>query len=178
MSAYKRVQQWSTFGRMWYLYDAKWQNPLHSANKIKHYLTGTHKPIYHPLSDCGDHVVVINARDIALPGNEWEKRVYFHHTGYPGGATWTLAWELHQKDPTMIIRKAVYNQLDKNLLRRGRMEKLHLFADDQIPESILQNVSSQLTQLRPTPTRLDHYTEEERLQFPKVFDWPKEHVIR
>lgn len=52
--------------------------------------------------DCGDHVVVINSRDIAMPGIEWEKRVYFHHTGYPGGASWTLAWELHQKDPTLV----------------------------------------------------------------------------
>lgn len=54
------------------------------------------------LDDCGDHVVVINSKDIALPGDEWRQRVYFHHTGYPGGATWTLAWELHDKDPTMV----------------------------------------------------------------------------
>lgn len=52
--------------------------------------------------DSGDHVVVINSRDIALPGDEWEKRVYFHHTGYAGGATWTLAWQLHEADPTMV----------------------------------------------------------------------------
>ena len=54
------------------------------------------------LDDCGDHVVVINTREIALRGDEWKKRVYFHHTGYPGGASWTLAWEVHQKDPTMV----------------------------------------------------------------------------
>jgi ribosomal protein L13 len=52
--------------------------------------------------DCGDHVVVINSQDIALKGDEWYYRVYFHHTGYPGGATWTKAYELHQKDPTMV----------------------------------------------------------------------------
>lgn len=52
--------------------------------------------------DCGDHVVVINTADIALPGDEWTKRVYFHHTGYPGGATWTLAWELHEKDKKQV----------------------------------------------------------------------------
>lgn len=54
------------------------------------------------LADCGDHVVVINSQDIALRGDEWVKRVYFHHTGYHGGATWTLAWELHKKDPTLV----------------------------------------------------------------------------
>lgn len=80
---------------------------------------GMHKPIYHPMSkyskhrllsltiklladDCGDHVIVINSADIALPGDEWKKRVYFHHTGYPGGASWTLAWQLHNKDPILV----------------------------------------------------------------------------
>ncbi|KAK8729800.1 hypothetical protein OTU49_008330 [Cherax quadricarinatus] len=178
MSVAKRVQQWATFGRMWYLYDAKWQNPLDSADKIKHYLAGSHKPIYHPLSDCGDHVVVINSHDIALPGDEWEKRVYFHHTGYAGGATWTLAWELHKTDSTMILRKAVYNKLDGNLLRRGRMARLHIFPDDKIPDKILENVSAQLRQLRLVPRRLDHYPQEVVHNFPKLFDWPEEHVIR
>ena len=55
------------------------------------------------VDSCGDHVVVINSKDIALCGDEWRTRVYFHHTGYPGGASWTLAWELHDKDPTMVI---------------------------------------------------------------------------
>lgn len=52
--------------------------------------------------DCGDHVVVINSKHISLLGEDWKKKVYFHHTGYPGGATWTLAWELHEKDPTLV----------------------------------------------------------------------------
>ena len=55
--------------------------------------------------DCGDHVVLINTSEIALPGDEWKKRAYFHHTGFPGGASWTLAWELHQKDPTLVGNK-------------------------------------------------------------------------
>ncbi|XP_042242405.1 39S ribosomal protein L13, mitochondrial-like isoform X1 [Homarus americanus] len=177
MSVARRVQQWATFGRMWYLYDARWQNPFHSADKIKLYLAGRNKPIYHPLSDCGDHVVVINSLDIALPGMEWEKRVYFHHTGYAGGASWTLAWELHKLDPTMILRKAVYNKLDKNLLRRGRMARLHIFPYDKVPDNILENVSAQMRQLRPVPIRLDQIPEEEVVNFPKVYDWPKDHVI-
>lgn len=54
------------------------------------------------MNDCGDVVVCINSRDIALRGNDWKQRAYFHHTGYPGGASWTLAWEVHNKDPTMV----------------------------------------------------------------------------
>lgn len=52
--------------------------------------------------DCGDHVVVINSKQIAFPGEEWRRRVYFHHTGYSRGASWTPAWILHDKDPTMV----------------------------------------------------------------------------
>lgn len=120
------LQQWGTFARTWHLYDCRWQNPFEAAESIKAHLMGLHKPIYHPLSrslnisnqilvdkfrfsiyvtkkdQCGDHVVVINTAEIALPGDEWRKRVYFHHTGYPGGASWTLAWELHKKDPKMV----------------------------------------------------------------------------
>lgn len=54
------------------------------------------------LVDSGDHVVVMNSKNIAFPGEEWRRRVYFHHTGYSGGASWTPAWELHSKDPTMV----------------------------------------------------------------------------
>lgn len=95
-------QQWATFARTWHVFDCKWQDPYESANVIKKYLMGLHKPIYHPMNDCGDVVVCINSRDIALRGDEWRKRAYFHHTGYPGGASWTLAWELHNKDPTLV----------------------------------------------------------------------------
>ncbi|XP_037084852.1 39S ribosomal protein L13, mitochondrial-like [Pollicipes pollicipes] len=135
MSSMQRAKQWATFSRIWHIYDAKWQNPFESAKLIAAYLKGQHKPIYHPLSDCGDHVVVTNCREIALPGPEWYQRVFFHHTGYPkGGATWTLAWELHRKNPTMIMQRA--------------------------------------------PRRLDSYTEQEVRDFPKVFDYPADYVVR
>ncbi|XP_074034374.1 mitochondrial ribosomal protein L13 [Leptinotarsa decemlineata] len=178
MSALKRVQQWATFARIWHIYDAAWQNPLSSADYLKIYLMGAHKPIYHPMNDCGDHVIVINTADIALPGDEWKKRVYFHHTGYPGGATWTLAWELHNKDPTMVLWKAVYNKLNKNLQRRNTIARLHLFPDANVPSSLLANVSNQLRQLRPMPKRLDHFQEKEVKQFPKIIDYPKNYVLR
>ncbi|KAF2895182.1 hypothetical protein ILUMI_10994 [Ignelater luminosus] len=178
MSVLKRVQQWATFARIWHVYDATWQNPFQSAELLKKYLMGIHKPIYHPMNDCGDHVIVINSLDIALPGNEWAKRVYFHHTGYPGGATWTLAWELHRKDPTMILKKAVYNSMDGNLQRRYTMERLHIFPDGNVPPELMGNVSNQIRQIRPMPKRLDHYTKEEVEKFPKIIDYPKDYILR
>lgn len=54
------------------------------------------------MADCGDIVVAINSKDIALRGDDWRNKAYFHHTGYPGGASWTLAWELHDKNPKLV----------------------------------------------------------------------------
>lgn len=116
----------------------------------------------------------INTADIALPGDEWKKRAYFHHTGYPGGATWTLAWELHSKDPTLIMKKAVYRALRINLQRHCSMQRLHLFPDDKVPKEILENVTNQIRQLRPVPQRLDKMDEELVKNFPKIMDYPKE----
>uniref|UniRef100_A0A1Y1MJK0 39S ribosomal protein L13, mitochondrial n=1 Tax=Photinus pyralis TaxID=7054 RepID=A0A1Y1MJK0_PHOPY len=178
MAALKRVQQWATFARVWHIFDASWQNPFESAQVLKKYLMGLYKPIYHPMNECGDHVIVINSADIALPGDEWVKRVYFHHTGYPGGASWTLAWDLHKKDPTLVLKKAVYNSMDGNLQRRYTMERLHIFPDSNVPDALMKNVSNQIRQIRPMPKRLDEYTEKEVKEFPKIIDLPKDYILR
>ncbi|XP_018015909.1 39S ribosomal protein L13, mitochondrial [Hyalella azteca] len=177
MSSARRVQQWVTFGRMWYLFDAKWQNPFDASTKIVKVLSGSHKPIYHNDIDCGDHVVVINSAQIALPGDEWERRVFYHHTGYAQGASWTLAHQVHEKDKTMVFRRAIYHALDTSLLRHARMCRLHIYPDEEVPEEILRNVSAQLRQMRAVPKRLDHYTEDEVKNFPKLFEWPKDYVL-
>uniref|UniRef100_A0A6V7IC61 39S ribosomal protein L13, mitochondrial n=1 Tax=Bracon brevicornis TaxID=1563983 RepID=A0A6V7IC61_9HYME len=127
---------------------------------------------------CGDHVVVINSKDIALRGNEWSKRVYFHHNTYHSGDTWTLAWELHQKNKKMIMEKAVYSALRGNLQRRYHMQRLHIYEDDNIPEEILENVSSQIKQLRPIPVRLDHIPQEEIENFPRLVKYPEDYIKR
>jgi len=177
MSATKRVQQWLTFTRTWWLYDAKWQDPFDSAKVINKHLWGIHKPIAGGPADCGDHVVVINSKDIAMRGDEWYYRVYFHHTGYPGGATWTKAWELHKKDPTMILWKACYRDLPKENTRRHRMQRLHIFKDQEVPKDMMENVTDQIPQLRRVPKRLKDYNQEEIEKFPKLFDYPKEYVV-
>ena len=119
---------------------------------------------------------MINTSEIALPGDEWKKRAYFHHTGYPGGATWTLAWELHSKDPTLIVKKAVYRALGISIQRRHTMQRLHLFKDDKVPKEILENVTNQIRQLRPVPQRLDKIDEEVFKSFPKIMDFPMDYV--
>uniref|UniRef100_T1JJD7 39S ribosomal protein L13, mitochondrial n=1 Tax=Strigamia maritima TaxID=126957 RepID=T1JJD7_STRMM len=172
-----RTQQWLVFGKIWYIFDAKWQNPFHAAKKICDVLHGRHKPIYHNTSLVGDHVIAINTRHVAMPGEEWRRRVYFHHTGYPRGASWTLAYELHEKDPTLVFYKAVYREFGRSLKRPNAMQRLHCFPDAEVPEEFLQNVSGQIRQLRSIDKKISDYSEEEITKFPKIIDWPKDYVI-
>nr|XP_025849279.1 39S ribosomal protein L13, mitochondrial [Vulpes vulpes] len=138
MSSFSRApQQWATFARVWYLLDGKMQPPGKLAALASVKLQGLHKPIYHQLSDCGDHVVIMNTRHIAFSGNKWEQKVYSSHTGYPGGFKQVTAAQLHQKDPV---------------------------AD--IPEDIRKNLVEELPQPRKVPRRLDEYTQEEIEAFP------------
>ncbi|XP_039238120.1 39S ribosomal protein L13, mitochondrial isoform X3 [Pipra filicauda] len=119
MASYtKAAQQWATFGRAWYLLDAKMQPPGKIAAATVMRLEGKHKPIYHALNDCGDHVVIINTRHIAFSGNKWEQKVYSSHTGYPGGFKQVTATQLHLKDPTAGHRMVqVEGSLRKSLVQ-------------------------------------------------------------
>ncbi|XP_045309758.1 39S ribosomal protein L13, mitochondrial isoform X1 [Leopardus geoffroyi] len=161
--------QWATFARVWYLLDGKMQPPGKLAALASIKLQGLHKPVYHQLSDCGDHVVIMNTRHIAFSGNKWEQKVYSSHTGYPGGFRQVTAAQLHQKDPVAIVKLAIYGMLPKNLHRRTLMQRLHLFPDEDIPEDIRENLVEELPQPRKVPRRLDEYTREEIEAFPRVW---------
>nr|XP_028592057.1 39S ribosomal protein L13, mitochondrial [Podarcis muralis] len=170
----KAAQQWATFARAWYLIDAKMQPPGKIAAITAIRLQGKHKPVYHALSDLGDHVVIINTRHIAFSGNKWEQKVYSSHTGYPGGFKQVTAAQLHLRDPTAIVKLATYGMLPKNLLRRTMMQRLHIFADDVIPEEIRKNLVEALPQPRKVPKRFDEYTQEEINAFPRLWNPPKD----
>ncbi|XP_044861583.1 39S ribosomal protein L13, mitochondrial isoform X1 [Mauremys mutica] len=176
MASYtKAAQQWATFARAWYLIDGKMQPPGKLAATSVIRLQGKHKPVYHALSDCGDHVVIINTKHIAFSGNKWEQKVYSSHTGYPGGLKQVTATQLHLKDPTAIVKLAIYRMLPKNLHRRTMMQRLHLFPEDVIPEDIRNNLVEELAQPRRIPKRLDEYTQEEIDAFPMLWTPPKDY---
>lgn len=78
----------------------------------------------------------------------------------------------------MVMKKAVYRSLRGNLQRRHTMQRLHLFADDQVPEEILANVTSQIKCLREKPQRLDLIDKETLENFPKIMDYPKDYILR
>ncbi|XP_015788299.1 39S ribosomal protein L13, mitochondrial [Tetranychus urticae] len=183
MNKFARTQQWCTFARRWMLYDAKWQDVFYSADLVAGYLKGQFKPIYDPSTrvDMGDVVVVINTKEISMPVGEWKWRTYYHHTNYGKGAvTWASAWDLHHKDPTIVFYKAVYKSLrggEHNPFRADQMAKLYLYPDDKVPEHIMENVCDQIRQLNPIPTILDKVDAKEHQDFPKLIDYPDDHVL-
>ncbi|GAB1299368.1 39S ribosomal protein L13, mitochondrial [Apodemus speciosus] len=171
--SHTRELQWATFARMWYLLDGKMQPPGKLAAIASNKLQGLNKPVYHQLSDCGDHVVIINTRHIAFSGNKWEQKVYSSHTGSTPVALDKLQLRSFTSETQWrIVKLAIYGMLPKNLHRRTMMQRLHLFPDEDIPEDILKNLVEELPQPRRAPKRLDEYTQEEREAFPRVWTPP------
>jgi len=175
--AHNRVMQWAVMARTWWIYDANHQCPFHSAYRIVTHLQGKHKPIYHPYSDIGDHVVVFNTRHIAMRDDFWRTFKHFNHTKYAGGFSRISAWRVHEEDPTRVLEKACYQRLSGLKMKKTLMARLHLFPDEDVPEDILKNVSGQIEQVQVVPKRLEDYSQEEIESFPRLFEWPEDHNI-
>uniref|UniRef100_A0A0N5AVB1 39S ribosomal protein L13, mitochondrial n=1 Tax=Syphacia muris TaxID=451379 RepID=A0A0N5AVB1_9BILA len=177
MSRLDRVNQWLLFMRQWYLIDATGQDAYKLGKKVAMHLAGKYKPIYHAETDCGDHVVVINCKDVAMKGFDWKHRFYFFNKEYPKARSFIPAWQIHEYDQCRIVSLAVYKELGNNLMRRVHIQRLHLFPDDKIPEVIKRNIGAQLEQVQAVPKRSDQYTEDERNKFPRLFKYPKDHFL-
>ncbi|XP_059173550.1 large ribosomal subunit protein uL13m-like [Physella acuta] len=175
--AHNRVIQWATLARTWWIYDANQQCPFKSAYRIIPYLQGLNKPVYFRNGDVGDHVVVYNTKDIAMRSRYWRTFKYFHHTRYAGGFSRASAWRVHELDPTRVMEKAVYSRLSGLSTRKKMMARLHLFPDAEIPEDILGNITGQISQVQVVPKKLTDYTQEEIDNFPRLFEFPKDHDI-
>lgn len=96
------------------------------ATKIALLLTGKGKTDYIPNIDMGEEVVVNNASKMKFSGNKLEQKIYYHHSGYPGGLKERKMKEIFTKDPSELLKKAVYNMLPKNKLRSGRMNRFKI----------------------------------------------------
>lgn len=117
----------------WHLVDAKGQVVGRLASQLAPILRGKHKPTYAPNVDCGDFVVVINAKEVVLTGNKWKDKLYRWHTGYPGGLKERSALEMKAKKPEEILRQAIHGMLPKNKMRALQNKKLKIFLDDIHP---------------------------------------------
>ncbi len=118
----------ANINRKWYLVDAKGQRLGRLATQIANTLRGKNKPEYTPNIDTGDFVVVINAGRIAVTGRKRENKVYYRHSGYPGGLKERTLAEMLDRRPQEVIRLAVKGMMPKNRLARAQLKKLKVFA--------------------------------------------------
>lgn len=177
LGPYRRVNQWMVFARQWWLFDAKQQDAFDAAQRVARYLHGRHKPIYDTEQDVGDHVVVINARHVSMPHDEWRYRYYFHHSHYVRGKKWTPAYQLHSLDPTIVLYKAIYKACGNiGLQRKELIARLHLYPDDEVPQHVMENVTDHIRQLRPVHQAIHQLDENEVKKFPKIFDYPENYA--
>jgi len=116
-------------GAAWYVLDATDQVLGRLATKVARILIGKDKPSFTPYLDSGDHVVVINADKVRLTGNKVEQKVYYSHSGYPGGLKEVPAKRLRVNKADWMIREAVLGMLPKNKLRARRAKKLRVYRD-------------------------------------------------
>ncbi len=124
--------------RDWYLVDAQDIVLGRLATQIANVLRGKNKVIFTPSVDTGDFVIVVNAEKIALTGRKLDDKMYYHHTGFPGGLKEITAGKLLEKRPEDIIRKAVKGMLPKNKLARHMLKKLKVYAGASHPHDAQQ----------------------------------------
>ena len=116
-------------GANWFVVDATDVVLGRLATKVARMLIGKDKPSFTPYLDSGDHVVVINANKIRMTGNKVEQKVYYSHSGYPGGLKEVPAKRVRETKPEWIVREAVLGMLPKNKLRARRAKKLRVYRD-------------------------------------------------
>jgi large subunit ribosomal protein L13 len=114
--------------RRWYVLDASGAVLGRLATQAATILRGKHKPIFAPHADTGDHVIVINAKDVTLSGEKVNKKIAYHHSGYPGGLTETVYSRLLAKKPAFAVEKAIKGMLPHNRLGRQMVTKLRVYA--------------------------------------------------
>ncbi len=114
--------------RQWYLIDASKAPFGRLATMAASLLIGKGKPTVTPHTDGGDHVVVINAEKLVATAGKDRKKIYHRHSGYPGGLYSRSLEEQRQKDPAVLIQKAVRGMLPDNKLRRQRLQRLKVYA--------------------------------------------------
>ncbi|NLW25490.1 MAG: 50S ribosomal protein L13 [Clostridia bacterium] len=119
--------------RKWYIIDAAGKPLGRVATEAATLLRGKHKPTYTPNVDCGDHVIVINAKDVILTGKKLDQKEYIRHSGYPGGLKRTKYRDLLATRPTLALEVAIKGMLPHNRLGRKMFRKLKVYSGSEHP---------------------------------------------
>src|SRR5213592_4031015 len=123
----------ATRDRNWLVVDATGKTLGRLATQIADTLRGKRKPEYTPHCDVGDFVIVVNAEKVAVSGRKREQKLYYRHSGYPGGLRSRTLAEMLERRPEEVVRRAVKGMLPRNRLARQQLGKLRVYAGPEHP---------------------------------------------
>lgn len=121
--------------RAWKIIDAKGQTTGRLCTKVAQLIRGKHKAEFTPHVECGDFVIVVNAKDVVFTGDKWTQKKYYKHSGYAGGLKEKTAEELKEKYPERIIENAVKGMLPKTRLGNKMIRNLKVYAGSEHPHA-------------------------------------------
>lgn len=124
--------------RSWYLIDAEGETLGRVAGKAAVLLRGKHKPEFAPHAEIGDYVVIINAEKVAVTGRKEKQKVYYRHSGYPGGITAETLEKVRVRKPTFPLENAIRGMLPKNRLGRKLFKNVKVYAGSRHPHASQQ----------------------------------------
>ncbi|MBT3358417.1 MAG: 50S ribosomal protein L13 [Rhodospirillales bacterium] len=140
--------------RKWLIIDAEDIVLGRLASIISMRLRGKHKPMYTPHIDCGDNIIVVNAEKVKLTGKKLTDKIYYRHTGYPGGIRQKTAGQaLASSRPEFVIKKAVERMVTRSPLGRRQMRKLFVYAGPEHPHAAQQPVTLDVAAMNPKNKR-------------------------
>ena len=132
------MEKKETVNRNWYVIDAE-NLPLgRVATKAANLLRGKHKVTFTPHIDCGDYVIIVNADKVKLTGNKLDQKMYYNHSGFPGGLRERNAKTMIEKYPVEMVERAVKGMLPHNRLGRQMYKKLFVYAENEHPHTAQQ----------------------------------------
>ncbi|TRX71187.1 50S ribosomal protein L13 [Carboxylicivirga sp. M1479] len=117
----------ATANKEWVVVDAADMVLGRLATKVAKLLRGKYKPNYTPHVDCGDNVIILNADKIKMTGNKWSQRIFFYHSGYPGGQREVTPEQIFAKKPERLVERAIKGMLPKSRLGRQLFRNLHVY---------------------------------------------------
>ncbi|MBJ7454741.1 MAG: 50S ribosomal protein L13 [Thermoleophilia bacterium] len=140
-----------TVERRWYIVDAEGQNLGRLASIIAETLSGKRSPWFTRHCDTGDFVIVVNAEKVAVTGNKMKDKLYWRHSGYPGGIRSRSLGEQLARQPEEVLRKAVRGMLPKNSVGRAQLMKMKIYAGPEHPHTAQQPEPLRLTRVAEVP---------------------------
>ena len=144
----------SEIEKKWWLVDADGVVLGRLASVVARYLRGKHKPTFTPHMDCGDNIVIVNARNIRLTGAKRAAKIYYRHTGYPGGIkSRTAGAILDGAHPERVIQKAIERMITRGPLGRQQMGNLRVYAGAQHPHEAQQPENLDIAAMNPKNKR-------------------------